>query len=119
MTVFYISVTVAKIPSQSTQPSQERKKGWLDGGEIRDMCRRGYKLREDSRADCVKYWSCAANIPSAGCGSISPRQGAKPACGSAFLMGLPVKNAFALLLSKVTKHIPPQTSPAGLSLAGI
>ena len=37
----------------------------------------------------------------------------------AFLMGLPVKNAFALLLTKVTKHIPPQTSPAGSSLAGI
>ena len=34
-------------------------------------------------------------------------------------MGLPVKNAFALLLTKVTKHIPPQTSPDGLSLAGI
>ncbi len=37
----------------------------------------------------------------------------------AFLMGLPVKNAFALLLTKVTKHIPPQTSPVGSSLAGI
>lgn len=34
-------------------------------------------------------------------------------------MGLPVKNAFALLLTKVTKHIPPQTSPVGSSLAGI
>lgn len=30
-----------------------------------------------------------------------------------------VKSAFALLLAKVTKHIPPQTSPAGSSLAGI
>ena len=30
-----------------------------------------------------------------------------------------VKSAFALLLTKVTKHIPPQTSPVGLSLAGI
>jgi len=30
-----------------------------------------------------------------------------------------VKSAFALLLTKVTKHIPPQTSPAGSSLAGI
>ena len=49
----------------------------------------------------------------------SPRQGAKPACGSAFLIGLPVKSAFALLLTKVTKHIPPQTSPVGSSLAGI
>lgn len=30
-----------------------------------------------------------------------------------------VKSAFTLLLAKVTKHIPPQTSPAGSSLAGI
>ena len=30
-----------------------------------------------------------------------------------------VKSAFALLLAKVTKHIPPQTSPVGSSLAGI
>ena len=30
-----------------------------------------------------------------------------------------VKNAFALLLTKVIKHIPPQTSPVGSSLAGI
>lgn len=30
-----------------------------------------------------------------------------------------VKSAFTLLLTKVTKHIPPQTSPVGLSLAGI
>lgn len=29
------------------------------------------------------------------------------------------RSAFALLLTKVTKHIPPQTSPIGLSLAGI
>ena len=30
-----------------------------------------------------------------------------------------VKSAFALLLTKVTKHISPQTSPVGSSLAGI
>ncbi len=48
-----------------------------------------------------------------------PPAGRKTRLRVAFLMGLPVKNAFALLLTKVTKHIPPQTSPAGSSLAGI
>ena len=48
-----------------------------------------------------------------------PPAGRKTRLRVAFLMGLPVKNAFALLLTKVTKHIPPQTSPVGLSLAGI
>ncbi len=48
-----------------------------------------------------------------------PPAGRKTRLRVAFLMGLPVKNAFALLLTKVTKHIPPQTSPVGSSLAGI
>ena len=50
---------------------------------------------------------------------VSSRQGAKPACGSASFDGVAVKSAFALLLSKVTKDIPPQPSPVGLALAGI
>jgi len=43
---------------------------------------------------------------------VSSRQGAKPACGSASFDGVAVKSAFALLLTKVTKDIPPRTSPA-------
>ena len=50
---------------------------------------------------------------------VSSRQGAKPACGSASFDGVAVKSAFALLLTKVTKDIPPQPSPVGLALAGI
>lgn len=37
------------------------------------------------------------------CGQLAPRQGAKPACRSAFLMGVPVKSAFELLLARVTE----------------
>lgn len=39
--------------SENTVTGEE--KGWLDGGEICDMCRRGYKAWEDSRAVSVEY----------------------------------------------------------------
>ncbi len=79
-TVFYISVPIAKISSQSTQPSQEKKK--------------------------------------AGCGN-KPPAGRKTRLRAWQLLMRSVESAFALLLTKVTKHIPPQTSPVGSSLAGI
>ena len=49
----------------------------------------------------------------------SSRQGAKPDLSGCIFDGVAVKSAFALLSTKVTKHIPPQLSPGGLALAGI
>jgi hypothetical protein len=40
----------------------------------------------------------------------SPRQGAKPALAGCIFVGGADKSAFALLLTKVTKHIPPLTA---------
>lgn len=48
-----------------------------------------------------------------------PPAGAKPACGSALLLAKLTEVLLRLLLTKVTKHIPPQTSPVGSPLAGI
>ena len=93
-------------------------------------------MLEDSRADSVEYLElCDKYFIGWTAGTRSPLRfgrcitdirrmsytpaGRKTRLRVAFLMGLPAKNAFALLLTKVTKHIPPQTSPAGLSLAGI
>jgi len=49
----------------------------------------------------------------------SSQQGAKPDLSGCIFDGVAVKSAFALLSTKVTKHIPPQPSPGGLALAGI
>ena len=83
------------------------------------MCRWGYKVREDSRADSVEYLELCGKYSISRMRKYKPPAGRKTRLRVAFLMGLPVKNAFALLLTKVTKHIPPQTSPVGSSLAGI
>ena len=52
-------------------------------------------------------------------GRKAPGRAQNLTCQVAFLMATAVKSAFALLSTKVTKHIPPQLSPGGLALAGI
>ena len=83
------------------------------------MCRQGYRTGKTAEQTAWNIWSCATNISSVWMRKYKPPAGRKTRLRVAFLMGLPVKNAFALLLTKVTKHIPPQTSPVGSSLAGI
>ena len=72
-----------------------------------------------SQADSVEYLGLCHKYSIGWMRKYKPPAGRKTRLRVAFLMGLPVKNAFALLLTKVTKHIPPQTSPVGSSLAGI
>ena len=45
--------TAEKNRDKATVTGEE--KDWLNGGEIWKMCRWGYKVREDSRADSVEY----------------------------------------------------------------
>ncbi len=79
------------------------EKDWLDSGEIWNMCRRGYKAGRRAEQSAWNIWRCTTNISSAVCRS-KPPAGRKTRLRVAFLMGLPVKNAFALLLTKVTKE---------------
>lgn len=102
-TVFYILMLIAKIPSQSMQPSQERKKGWLDIGEIWNMCRRGYKAWEDSRADSVKCLEMYDKYFIGWLRKYKPPAGRKTRLRAWQLLMRSVKSAFALLLTKVTK----------------
>lgn len=51
-------------------------------------------------------------------GRKSSRQGAKPGLPGLVLLIRSVESAFALLLEKVTKHIPPQTFVVGLGRTG-
>lgn len=45
------------------------------------MCRRGYKVREDSRAVSVEYLELCDKYFIGWTAGTSSRQGAKPACG--------------------------------------
>ena len=74
---------------------------------------------EICQADSVEYLGLYDKYFIGWLRKYKPPAGRKTRLRVAFLMGLPVKNAFALLLTKVIKHIPPQTSPVGSSLAGI
>lgn len=75
----------------------------------------GYVCRADSveyLEMCDKYsigWMRRYKLPA----------GRKTRLRVCTFVGVADKSAFALLLIKVTKHIPPQTSPFGSSLAGI
>ena len=80
------------------------------GGDIR----RGRIAEQTS----WNIWSCATNISPSVCES-KPPAGRKTCLQVCTFVGEADRSAFALLLTKVTKHIPPQTSPVGLSLAGI
>ncbi len=83
------------------------------------MCRQGYRTGKTAEQTAWNIWSCATNISSTGLRKYKPPAGRKTRLRAWQLLMRNVKSAFALLLTKVTKHIPPQTSPAGLSLAGI
>lgn len=72
-----------------------------------------------SQADSVEYLELCDKYSIGWMRKYKPPAGRKTRVRVAFLMVVPVKNAFALLLTKVTKHILPQTSPTGLSLARI
>lgn len=83
-TVFYILMLIAKILSQSTQLSQEMEKGWLDGGEIWNMCRRGYKASRRAEQTVGNIWSYATNISSAELRKQAPGRAQNPLAGLHF-----------------------------------
>ena len=83
------------------------------------------RLEEDLRADGRKISVQCSGIFTVWMRKLGSRQGAKPeknglpfGAGCIF-GGVAAKSAFALLLTKVTKHIPSQSSPSGLTLTGI
>ena len=71
------------------------------------------------RADSVEYLEMYDKCFIGWLRKYKPPAGRKTRLRAWQLLMRSVKGAFALLLAKVTKHIPPQTSPAGSSLAGI
>ena len=77
------------------------------------------KVIADFRAVSVEYLELCDKYFIGCLRKYKPPAGRKIRLRAWQLLMLSVKSAFALLLTKVTKHIPPQTSPVGLSLAGI
>lgn len=77
------------------------------------------KVIADFRAASVEYLELCDKYPIGWMRRYKPPAGRKTRLRAWQLLMRSVKSAFALLLAKVTKHIPPQTSPVGSSLAGI
>ena len=77
------------------------------------------KVIADFRAASVEYLELCDKYSIGWMRRYKPPAGRKTCLRVCTFVGIADRSAFALLLAKVTKHIPPQTSPAGSSLAGI
>ena len=92
------------------------------------FCMLAYRLNLDrlqnasmkiSQADSMKYLKLCDKYFIGWLRKYKPPAGRKTRLRVCTFVGVADRSAFALLLTKVTKHIPPQTSPVGSSLAGI